>query len=73
MATANKSILVVEDIDATIDLQEKLYSRGAAHSNESHDEESKVGIYFSPFYYQCETFLAANKQLHVFVLYLLLL
>ncbi|XP_009592953.1 protein HYPER-SENSITIVITY-RELATED 4-like [Nicotiana tomentosiformis] len=44
VATANKSILVVEDIDATIDLQEKLSSRVAAPSNDSHEEESKVTL-----------------------------
>ncbi|TMW89895.1 hypothetical protein EJD97_016517 [Solanum chilense] len=44
VATANKSILVVEDIDATIDLQEKLSSRAAAPSNDSHEEESKVTL-----------------------------
>lgn len=47
VATANKSILVVEDIDATIDLKEKLSSRGAASSNESHEEESKVSVFNS--------------------------
>ncbi|MCD7460222.1 hypothetical protein HAX54_043110 [Datura stramonium] len=44
VATANKSILVVEDIDATIDLQEKLSSRVADPSNESHEEGSKVTL-----------------------------
>ncbi|KAK4725429.1 hypothetical protein R3W88_028208 [Solanum pinnatisectum] len=44
VATANKSILVVEDIDATIDLQEKLSSRGASPSKDSHEEESKVTL-----------------------------
>lgn len=33
---------MIEDIDATIDLQEKLSSRVADPSNESHEEGSKV-------------------------------
>ncbi|PHU05924.1 hypothetical protein BC332_26746 [Capsicum chinense] len=43
-AVANRSILVIEDIDATIDLQEKLSSRVADPSNESHEEGSKVTL-----------------------------
>ncbi|KAK4377986.1 hypothetical protein RND71_004282 [Anisodus tanguticus] len=44
VATTNKSILVVEDIDATIDLQEKLSSRVAAASDDTREEESKVTL-----------------------------
>lgn len=42
VATTNKSILVVEDIDCTIDLQHNLANRSAfAHSN-GYQQESKV-------------------------------
>ncbi|XP_049396128.1 AAA-ATPase At3g50940-like [Solanum stenotomum] len=44
VATANKSILVVEDIDCTIDLQDNLANRAAfAHSN-GYQQESKVTL-----------------------------
>ncbi|KAK4417425.1 protein HYPER-SENSITIVITY-RELATED 4 [Sesamum alatum] len=45
LATANKSILVVEDIDCTIDLQEKLANRATTSPPEFHQgEESKVTL-----------------------------
>lgn len=44
VATTNKSILVVEDIDCTIDLQHNLANRSAfAHSN-GYQQESKVTL-----------------------------
>ncbi|OIS97794.1 protein hyper-sensitivity-related 4 [Nicotiana attenuata] len=45
LATANNSILVVEDIDCSVDLQDKLGNREAANSsskNSGDEEESKV-------------------------------
>lgn len=42
VGTANKSILVVEDIDCTIDLQEKLANRASLPPEFHHREESKV-------------------------------
>ncbi|XP_016489223.1 protein HYPER-SENSITIVITY-RELATED 4 [Nicotiana tabacum] len=45
VATANKSILVVEDIDCTIDLQDNLANRAvAATSHGFHQQESKVTL-----------------------------
>ncbi|XP_059283115.1 protein HYPER-SENSITIVITY-RELATED 4-like [Lycium ferocissimum] len=45
VATANKSILVVEDIDCTIDLQDNLANRAVVvRSNGFHQPESKVTL-----------------------------
>ncbi|KAI3450985.1 hypothetical protein Pfo_007650 [Paulownia fortunei] len=44
VATANKSILVVEDIDCTIDLQDKLANRASSPPQFHHQEESKVTL-----------------------------
>ncbi|CAN4109879.1 unnamed protein product [Withania somnifera] len=45
VATANKSILVVEDIDCTIDLQDNLANRAVDYSiNGFHQQESKVTL-----------------------------
>ncbi|KAH6810187.1 cytochrome BC1 synthesi [Perilla frutescens var. frutescens] len=44
VATANKSILVVEDIDCTIDLQEKLANRESSSMGIHHREESQVTL-----------------------------
>ncbi|PIN15762.1 AAA+-type ATPase [Handroanthus impetiginosus] len=44
VATANKSVLVVEDIDCTIDLQEKLANRSTSQPEFHHQEESKVTL-----------------------------
>ncbi|XP_016502334.1 AAA-ATPase At3g50940-like [Nicotiana tabacum] len=47
LATANNSILVVEDIDCSVDLQDKLGNREAANSssnNSRDEEESKITL-----------------------------
>ncbi|KAK6150641.1 hypothetical protein DH2020_015573 [Rehmannia glutinosa] len=44
VGTANKSILVVEDIDCTIDLQQKLANRDTSSPESHHQEESKVTL-----------------------------
>ncbi|XP_027076157.2 AAA-ATPase At3g50940 [Coffea arabica] len=46
VATANKSILVVEDIDCTIEFKDRLSNKAAAASSEpeSHEEENKVTL-----------------------------
>ncbi|KAL0332922.1 UNVERIFIED_CONTAM: protein HYPER-SENSITIVITY-RELATED 4 [Sesamum calycinum] len=44
VATANKSILVVEDIDCTIDLQEKLANRATTSTPEFQQREESKGI-----------------------------
>lgn len=44
LATANKSILVVEDIDCTIDLQEKLANRDTSSQGFPHRDESQVTL-----------------------------
>ncbi|XP_059283767.1 AAA-ATPase At3g50940-like [Lycium ferocissimum] len=44
VGTANKSILVVEDIDCTIDLQDNLANRAVVHSNGFNQQESKVTL-----------------------------
>ncbi|CDP01981.1 unnamed protein product [Coffea canephora] len=46
VATANKSILVVEDIDCTIEFKDRLSNKAAAASSEpeSHEQENKVTL-----------------------------
>ncbi|KAL3527136.1 hypothetical protein ACH5RR_011792 [Cinchona calisaya] len=44
VSTANKSVLVVEDIDCTIEFQDRLANKAAAASSPDHDEENKVTL-----------------------------
>ncbi|GFP83172.1 probable mitochondrial chaperone bcs1 [Phtheirospermum japonicum] len=44
LGTANRSILVVEDIDCTIDLQQKLANRNNSHKPGEEEEENKVTL-----------------------------
>lgn len=51
VATANKSILVVEDIDCSIDLQEKLAKRDESFPEFHHHQQSKVRFPFFFFFF----------------------
>lgn len=53
VATANKSILVVEDIDCSIDLQEKLAKRDESFPEFHHHQQSKVRFPFFFFFFYC--------------------